>query len=849
MSPPRARLGLVALLLALWPSLAVGQGRVIPAPGADSVEVVAGAQYGAGGFHRFLFGSNYRDLWTTLIEVPVLDLRTYAGGLRPLKAGGGNQTKSLHLVTPDGVDYVFRGVYKADAIAPAYNGTAVETVVRDQTSTNDPGGPLVAARLLEAAGVLHATPVFAVMPDDTLLGEFRKEFAGQLGLIEESPGTPKHHAGFAGAAAIIDSDSLRSLLDRDPEEQVDARAFLAARLMDMLFNDWDRHPGQWKWAQMKSSPPTAWLPIPRDRDKTFISSGGVVIKMAGLARPTVYPFTSSYPSVRALTWNSLALDRRLLDGLEKPVWDSVAAALVSRLSDSVIDEAVRAVPPEYLPASPRLALTLKQRRDGLPGAADRFYRALAAAVDIHAPDAADRATVIRMDDRTVDVRLQSGPGMPWFVRRFDPTETREIRIYLHGGDDTALVTGTVEQSITVRIIGGDGTNLLMDSSLVGGARHPTRLYDNTTVSGISYGPDTLFDRRPWVRQAGRLVPPGPDAGGRLRPIAAFSIGDLGVIFGLGLARDRYGFRRRPYASQVGFEAEYATGVNGFRIGVDADHRLESSPVHFTGLARMSQLQLTNFYGFGNTTPGTPAEFYQVRQQQWLLLPAVAIGDDRRSELSLGPVAQYSVTDSTPQRFVTDSQPYGSGDFGEAGLRFDFAHDGRDQTGNPHRGYRLNLTGTFFPAIWNVNSAFGAITAAAATYLTIPIPLRPVLALRGSAREVFGTYPFQESAFVGGRSTVRTLVPQRYAGDASLSGTVELRLPLASFALVLPLDVGLFGFFDAGRVFVDGNSPGGWHTAAGGGVWIGVMSPATAITVTVASGAGQTLVLIGTGLSF
>jgi hypothetical protein len=836
------------MLLALCPSLALGQGAMSSIPGADSVEVVAGPQYQAGGLHRFFYGSNYRDLWTKPIRVPVLDLQTYAGGLRPVKAGGGNQTKSLHLVTPDGVDYVFRGVYKADAIAPAYNGTVVETVVRDQTSTNDPGGPLVAARLLDAADVLHVTPVFAVMPDDTLLGKFRKEFAGQLGLLEESPGTPKHHAGFAGAAAIIDSDSLRSLLDSDPREQVDAPAFLAARLMDMLFNDWDRHPGQWKWARMQASPPTVWLPIPRDRDKTFISSGGVVIKLAGLARPTVYPFTGSYPSVRALTWNSLALDRRLLDGLAKPVWDSVAAALVSRLSDSVIDEAVRAVPPEYLAASPRLASTLKQRRDGLPGASDRFYRALAAAVDIHAPDAPDRTTVARKDDGTVEVQLQSGAGAPYFLRRFDPKETREIRLYLHGGDDTALVTGKVEQSITVRIIGGDGTNLLMDSSRVGGSTDPTHLYDNGTVSGISYGPDTLFDRRPWVRQGGRSVPPGPDAGSRLGPIAAFSIGDLGVILGLGLSRDRYGFRRRPYASQVGFEAEYATGVNGFRVGVDADHRLESSPVHFMGLARMSQLQLTNFYGFGNTTPGTPSEFYQVRQQQWLLQPAVAIGDDRRSELSLGPVVQYSVTDSTPS-FVTDSQPYGSGDFGEAGLRVDFSHDGRDQTANPHHGYRLNLTGTFFPAIWNVNSAFSGITVAAATYLTIPIPLRPVLALRGSASEVFGAYPFQESAFVGGRSTVRTLVPQRYAGDASLSGTAELRLALARFAFVLPLDVGVFGFVDAGRVFVDGSSPGGWHTAAGGGVWVGVMSPATAITVTVASGAGQTVVLIGTGLSF
>jgi hypothetical protein len=51
------------------------------------------------------------------------------------------------------------------------------------------------------------------------------------------------------------------------------------------------------------------------------------------------------------------------------------------------------------------------------------------------------------------------------------------------------------------------------------------------------------------------------------------------------------------------------------------------------------------------------------------------------------------------------------------------------------------------------------------------------------------------------------------------------------------------------VYVDGGSPGGWHTAAGGGIWIGILNPSTAITVTVANGAGQTVVLIGTGLSF
>jgi hypothetical protein len=846
-------LGTAGLLLALWPSLAFSQGeaaRTVSLAPVGSVEVVAGARYEAGGFHRFLLGSDYRDLWTEPLLVPVLNLRTFAGGLRPLKESGGNQTRSLRFVSTHGAGYVFRSVNKSGvSIPPGFKGTVVEAIARDQGSAAYPAAALVTAPILEAAGVLHVTPTLVVMPDDPLLGEFRAEFAGRLGMIEEYPGTPDEGPGFAGATKIIDSDELLALLDHDPSQQVDARALLTARLTDMLLNDWDRHQGQWKWARMRPGHPTAWTPIARDRDKDFISYGGALPALARLASPNVMEFDSTYPSIRGLTWNSLAFDRRLLDGLEKPAWDSVASALVQRLTDSVIDAAVHALPPAYAASAPALAGKLKSRRDGLPEIANRFYLLLAPAVDIHATDAADRATVTRMDDGVVEVRLDSGTDGLYYLRRFDARDTREIRIYLHGNDDSALVTGDVRGSITVRIIGGDGSNVLTDSSRVNGADHPTHLYDDGIVSGISYGPDTLFDRRPWIGEAGKSVAPGPDEGKRLRPNLDFSIGDLGVLFGLGVGRDRYGFRRRPYADRVSLQAEYATGVNGFRIGVAADHRLESSSVHFAVLARMSQLQLTNYYGIGNTTAGTPAEFYQVRQQQWLLQPAVALGDDRRAELSFGPVVQYAVTDSNAQRYVTTSQPYGSGEFGQAGLRLNLSHDGRDQAANPHRGALLDLTGAFYPAIWNVTSPFGAITVTAATYLTLPIPLRPVLALRGGGRKVFGTSPFQESAFVGGRSSVRILVPQRYAGDGSLSGTAELRIPLAHFAFVLPLDLGLFGFFDVGRVYVDGDSPGGWHTAAGGGLWLGILNPSTALTVTVASGAGQTEVLLGTGLTF
>src|SRR5690242_2662349 len=86
-------------------------GAMLAAPPAGT-ETVAFAQYQAGGFHRALFGSGYRDLWTTPIAVPVLDLATYGGGLVPLEKTGRHQSLSLVLRDAGGRLYKFRSTDK-----------------------------------------------------------------------------------------------------------------------------------------------------------------------------------------------------------------------------------------------------------------------------------------------------------------------------------------------------------------------------------------------------------------------------------------------------------------------------------------------------------------------------------------------------------------------------------------------------------------------------------------------------------------------------------------------------------------------------------------------------------------
>lgn len=827
---------------------------------AGDTTLRANPRFEAGRFHRFMMGDNWRDQWVTPITVPFLDLRSFAGGLRPIETGGGLQTLNLRLEARDGTPYVFRPVNKGVALPDFYRRTIIWQLIADARSSLHPTAPLPGVTILAAAGVLHPSPKLVVMPDDLLLGEFRQLFAGQLGTIEERPATPENARGFAGAAKIIDSEELLERINRNPDDRIDARSRLTARLVDMLLNDNDRHPGQWEWARFSSATDAPWIPIARDRDKVLHSEEGLVLKLASLVKPSIMKFDSAYGNVKALISEAIEADRRLLGSLERPVWDSVAAALARKITDPIIDDAVRRMPSEYFASFPEISGKLRARRDSLPALARRYYAVLAQVADIHGTDADERATVVRSSDGFVDVAIQSGNRRPHFLRRFDARETSEIRLYLHGGNDVAIVRGDVQHSLPVRIVGGNGTNTLIDSSRVGGRSNPTYLYESGTVRGVRYDGDSAdkreidesqarFNRRPWALAYGELAPPQKDHGTSIRPVGSIGSGHgLGIVPSIGVARYKYGFRRVPYSSMMMAEVAYSTAIKGFDIELAYDKRFESSSLHLPVTARMSQLEVVEFRGFGNDVPDLEGSFYDVRQRQWSFRPALGFSPNVKSDISLGPIVRYTTTDSTPNRFISQQQPYGFDQFAQAGLELQLQYDTRGSAelfdvggrnvlvniasddNTPAIWGKVKLAASAYPGMLDAQTAYEKIAGVVAAYFTAPVLTRPVLAVRGGGEKLFGTFPYFDAAFIGGSRSLRTEHRQRFAGDASLYGTAELRVPLARFPLILPLNVGAIGFVDAARVYVDGKSPGGWHQGAGAGFWISVVRPELGLTV-------------------
>ncbi len=798
-----------------------------PAAPAESASVIPGPRYDVGPVLRWFDGDSYRGLWTTTIRVPVLNLQTFApGGLRAVKEGGGMQTKNLRLEATNGDEYVFRLVDKgASGVPSELRGTPVQTVLQDIVSAENPAAAPVAAPIVEAAGVLHATAKLVVMPNDPALGEFRHDFAGRLGEIEPFPSVPKDSKeGWAGASKIIDSPELLKLLNTEAKEHVDARKFLMARLTDFLINDNDRHAGQWKWARFSSESKTEWQPIARDRDHAFVSYAGVVGSAGRIVKASVVSFTGT-PSVRGLT-SPNDIDQRLLSGLAKTTWDSIAHDLQLRVTDSVIHAAVMALPVEYRSIAPHMEAVLKQRRAAIATAADQYYRELAARVQVNGTDSADRATIVRTADGSVDVRVESG-GTTFYSRRFDPGETREILVYLHNGDDTAIVTGRADESIVVRVIGGNGNNVLVDSSTVAGHAHPTHFYDAGPTSGISYGLDTLFVRLPWEERKGKLGPAVPNLGADILPhVGLNDPRTLGLTPLLGFTRYSYGFLDRPYSSMLDVNAEYATQFKGARVSALFDKRFEASPLHIGVFGRVSDLQYVNFFGFGNASLDTlPSSnnFFEVHQRQLGLSPVVGLAIGQWADVTLGPSILHATTDSASSPFLGLSRPYGFGTFNEGALqlvaRYDH-HPWRVDSVTPSNHILAVASGGVYPKMMDVTSTFGKATLAFDAALQLPIPTTPTLTFRSGGTKLWGDFPFFEAATIGGDHTTQFIDAQRFAGDASLYATSELLVPLTRFRFVIPVRGGVVGVAEAGRVYVDGSSPGGWHSTAGGGIWIG-----------------------------
>lgn len=808
-------------------------------PTLDTFYIAAGPEYQRNRFGRFWAGDHYRDDWVAPVKVPHLDLDTTFGGLMIYEKGGGRQTTSLKFRSGQGQQYVLRSVNKnvRRALDPQLRNTIVENIGRDVTTTQHPYGAMVVDPLLDALDILHASPKLYVLPDDPGLGKFRNEYAGLFGMLEEKPGKPDLKGErFGGADKIAKSNEVFRLFYKEKENQIHTGEFVRARLFDLLVGDWSKHEDNWKWAGFRQDGRMLWRPIPRDRDHVFSSWDGFFYRIADQdwAFRNVEHFGYSLKGLNSLGFQPRHLDRFMGAAAVRGDWIREAALIETQLTDSVIDAAVRNLPPEsYTQSGAEIAEKLKVRRGQLTETAGKYYDMLAEHVDVVGSQGKEFFEVTRLPEGQVRVQVfELGPEGPlvekgsWYDRTFLPEETKDVALYGLGGKDEFVISGKGEKGIRIRVYGGAGDDEIEDRSEVDGAQG-TWIFDLGKSTQIKTGTEgriiRRFDKRQYHYERTRYQPD------KWLPLISAGFNQYnGFMFGIGYKRTNRNYDKTDYASKNRFFVGGST-VGNREFKYDARiHEIFGRWDLVLGGAILGPDFHNSFYGIGNGTvldqALEDADFYVIEYDR-LMVDAnlqldlwqqgryyIGLAGTRISMQNVNRDGILGVLEGT---YGIDEKPLYLG--ATTGIDIDF----RDDQDLPMRGVRATAQIEHNRILNDNFRQFSRMTASLEYHGTVDIATPVTVAMRLGAGASDGQVPFQQLFSLGSDANLRGYQTRRFTGDHALYLNSELRWQLVARGnILIPFKFGLKAFYDIGRVFVPGEIDASrWHPGFGGGFYV------------------------------
>ncbi|GAB5400278.1 MAG: metallophosphoesterase [Aureisphaera sp.] len=797
--------------------------------------------------YNWFWGDHYRYVYGTDLNVPVATLDTLYGGLTIERKGGGHQTRSLRVVDKKGRNFAIRGVKKSATqylqtvlftetyIQKDFEETVTEDLILDFYTASHPFASFVVAPLADAIGVYHTNPELLYIPKHRALGKYNAEFGDELYVIEERPDD-----GFLDVASFGKPDAIESTSDmmqnlrEDEKYQVDEGAFIKARLFDMLLGDWDRHQDQWRWSRFDvSKDQKVYRPIPRDRDQVFSYYDGALLDVAKVLIPSagqLQKYSDDFKDIRWLNAAGILLDRNFLQTSSKEEWMQQAKLIQENLTDELIEKAFAELPKEVQDERAEdIKTKLRARRDQMVSLAQRYYEFLSKLLIFTGTDKDDYIEITRGNGSTkISIsRIKGGEIQePFKERTVFSNETKEIWIYGLDDDDQFVVKGEGSSPIFIRIIGGQNNDVYTLENGRAVKVHDHKSKPNTIVQNkggsIRFRDDyeiNNYDFRKLITRTNSIVPSigaNPDDGLRIGLMDTYTI----MGFKTDPFHQKHVFRAGYYFATQGFDLEYS----GEFADVLGDWNL------FVGGHFTSENFTRNFFGFGNETEnfddedGIDFDFNRVKTGILSGKLGVVKNGLYGGRLGISAFFENVEVEDTENRFISDffdmmPETFEAQNF--VGAEVDYTYSSYDYAGAPSRGMHFGLKVGGRTNIDDTERTYGYVVPELQFYNSITKDGKLVLRTMAQGQFNIGdSFEFYQAAVLGSGDGLRGYRTQRFSGESALAFGGDLRYGFKKFKTgILPLQLGIFGGADTGRVWLDGEDSDTWHSDVGGGLWI------------------------------
>jgi hypothetical protein len=796
------------------------------------------------GVHKFMWGNLNREKYGKEITVPVLELDKVFGGLKPIRRGGGNQTNSLRLENPEGKQYVLRSMYKDGSriMGGVLKGTFLVDVVQDIFTMSHPYAAFVIPDMAEAVGIYHTNPKLYYMPKQPALGMYNDIFGGGLYLLEERPaGNRDDVASFGNSTKIISTYDMLEKIRKNGKHSVDQKFTLRSRLFDMVIGDWDRHEDQWRFAKFETEDGKKYYrPIPRDRDQPFSKFDGLLIPLLKLNTPLIKNMQSMDYDIKDMKWYNnypRFFDAEFLNQLTLKDWLAEAEHIQKHLTDEVIENAIKQFPKSiYEIDGDELIAKIKSRRNKLKDFAAKYYKKQAKKVQVVGTDKDDKFIIKRLNNNETSIEIYRKEDKI-FSKTFLTNETDEVQLYGLNGDDEFYISGDVDDSILIRLIGGHNHDVYEDSSTVSGWSKKTKVYDylskKNTVKGGSELADLREDNYFKNTYNHRDIENNTTL---IFPSLGFNPDD-GFFFGVNATHTRYGFKKRPFDNRHNLTANFYSATTGFAIDYTGEFAefIGDWLLEVKGRATTSNYAF-NFFGFGNKTvfeDSRDLDYYRVKKEELTFSSSLVRKYNWGSTVKLTGMFETIEIEDTPDRNINNYTNGVTNIFERnyfLGGELNFNHNRTDNNSFPTKGMNFDLVMGAKMNTENTNRYFGYLKTSLAIYQNLVSNRSLVFASEiGSHLNFKNRFEIYHAVSLGGNRSLRGYNNHRFTGTESFYHSNDLRLRLGSIKAFIPMKIGVTGAFDYGKVWspfaTSSSEP--WNSTYGGSLWLSGLDMFTA----------------------
>ncbi len=642
----------------------------------------------------------------------------------------------------------------------------------------------------------------------------------------------------------ISTDEMADKLKDDNDNALDQKALLQARLLDMFMMDWDRHEDQWRWAAADNGNGKTYYPLPRDRDQPFFVSSGLLpfIARKPWISPQVQGFRSKAINIKTYNFNAKNIDRAFLAELNKEDWKKAVDEFLPLMTDELIERALQLQPPAIraLPRNQEIIKKLKERRKYFAGEMMEYYGFISKIVNVTASDKKELLDITRNDDGSVLVRVfkitkEGEQSRKMYERKFDPGDTKEIRLYAMGGDDKFITHGDGNK-IKVRMIGGSGNDVF--ESEASSPAGKTLAYDLDTEQNQFTGNNNIRHKLsgdPAVNKYERLY----YVYDQNIPFVSVNYNpDDGLFVGISLKLVRQGFRKKPFKTLHHFAANHALATKAYNFSWNAefiDLVGKKTDLLFNADIKAPNTT-TNFFGYGNgsvydKTQAGKFRFYRARYEMGDISLLIRKNFGKTLNISFGPAFQFFSldTDDNQNRFIVNTGSNGLDpntlfkNQSFAGGLVAVNIDNRNNKALPSRGINWQTSLKMLNGLNDASRSVTQLRSDMSIYMSFSKQAGFVLATRFGAGHNFGNFEFFQAQYLGGKDNLRGYRNYRFAGRSMAYNNTEIRIKLADFRTYLfPGSIGMLLFHDIGRIWSENDPVHKWKNGYGGGLWFAPM---------------------------